>query len=173
MATECNPQGVTIIEIDQNGAITNTTSGFGQVWRTPNPTDCGSSDQLSALVLAPDPKSLKTIVDEAQKNRTFDGDPEYGTSVTSCQCSVYRQADATLPQPSPDDHPYFVMAQGNWTDKNGQVLKNVPHNFPPRSKYVASAFIISRYPINQVPHLMDTWQKIKDHAETARKSNAV
>jgi hypothetical protein len=163
MATSSNPNGVTIIEVDGNGTILNTTSGFGQGWRTPNPTTngCGSPEWLSTLVLAPDPDSLQDILDQIEEAGTFKGDTDPGTSGTTCVGAVFRRSDATAPQPSSDDPQYYVMAQGIWVDESGEPLKRVPEDITPESEYMASAFIISQSPIDKIPSLADQWNTLR------------
>src|SRR5260370_13344596 len=91
MATCCNPNGVTIIEVDEFGAIMNTTTGYGQGWRQQQqPTQkCGSPEWLSEIALTPDPATMQTVIKQVAANGGFKGLPTCGTSWTTCQRTVF------------------------------------------------------------------------------------
>jgi hypothetical protein len=178
MATCCNPKGVTVIEVDGNGRILNTSSGYGQGWKLANPTfatsegrantqPCGSPEWLSEVVLAPDPDGLQSVIGQVTAGGKFQGDTTCGTSCTTCKGAVYRLPDASAnaPQPVPADYKYYVMAQGTWIDQTtGKPLQKVPDDIGPNSRYLTSAFIISESPIDQIETLRDEWNTLRAQA---------
>lgn len=129
MATCCNPKGITIIEVDGDGKILNTSTGYGQGWKATNLQPCGSLEWLTEVVLAPDPDSLQSVVDQVKAGGKFKGDSACGTSCTTCQGAVYHVSQANAPEPVQDDYKYYVMARGIWIDQTtGKPLPHVPED---------------------------------------------
>jgi hypothetical protein len=89
-----------------------------------------------------------------------------GTSGTTCHGAVYRLTKgAVAPNPAQADYKYYVMAQGVWVDKQtGLPLRNLPQDINGDSEYLASAFIVSENPIDQIESLKDQWNHLTKQA---------
>ena len=175
MATRCSVDGVTVVEIDENGKVAGVRSGYAGVWSKDRPQgeQQGSPEWLREIVVSDTRAGLQSVVDKVRSGAIrFDGSAACGTSRTSCRTAVFFEKAGNIEKPSTDSYNYSVLAQGTWVEP---ATQGPGDPMSPTAQYYASTLFISKHLLSEMPAFATEWEsgtKEADFHMNALLSNA-